>query len=215
MQSQWVLASSNPGKLKEFAHGLAPFLSAQNLALINQSTLGIESAEEPFLSFQENAVAKAQHAAKASGLPALADDSGLCVDALAGAPGVRSARFYSDAIAAGQAELQGLARLSKDEANLRWLLHLMSGQTNRSAYFCAAIAFVRHANDPDPIVVTGLWHGQIALTPRGAQGFGYDPIFIDAASGIYAAELSLAQKQTVSHRGIALRELLKRLSSTT
>jgi len=107
MQSQWVLASSNPGKLKEFAHGLAPFLSAQNLVLINQSTLGIESAEEPFLSFQENAVAKAQHAAKASGLPALADDSGLCVDALAGAPGVRSARFYSRCNCSGSGRTSG------------------------------------------------------------------------------------------------------------
>ena len=214
MQSQWVLASSNPGKLKEFAHGLAPFLSAQKFELINQSALGIESAEEPFLTFQENAVAKAQHAARASGRPALADDSGLCVDALAGAPGVRSARFYSDAVVAGQAEAQAFARLSQDEANLQWLLHLMSGQTNRSAYFCAAIAFVRHANDPEPLVVTGLWHGQIALSPRGEQGFGYDPIFIDAASGLCAAEMSLAQKQAVSHRGIALRKLLQQLSNS-
>jgi XTP/dITP diphosphohydrolase len=215
MQSQWVLASSNQGKLKEFAHALAPFLAAQHLELINQSTLGIDAAEEPFDTFEDNALAKARHAARVSGLPALADDSGLCVAALGGAPGVRSARFYADAVRDGQVLADRFSGCTADEANVQWLLDRMSGQTHRSAQFCAAIVWVRHADDPDPIVVTGFWRGQIALTPHGQQGFGYDPVFIDLESGCYAAEMSLEQKQRVSHRGKALKELLQRLDQAS
>ncbi len=211
--NRWVLASSNPGKLKEFQHALAPVLTKRGLTLVNQSELGIPSAEEPHHNFEENALAKARHASALSGLPALADDSGICVDVLNGAPGVRSAR-----IAAGDPEFAGL---SADEANLRWLLRELqrareaqypNAEPPESFWNCAfhaAIAFVRSAEDPAPVIVTGIWNARVITTPKGAGGFGYDPIFFDRDLKMTAAEMTVAQKQAVSHRGIALRKLLE------
>jgi XTP/dITP diphosphohydrolase len=213
--SQWVLASSNQGKLKEFQHALGPLLTVQGITLVNQSALGVEPAEEPFETFEDNALTKARHASAKTGLPALADDSGVSVDALGGLPGVRSARFWSDARTSADypAELlQQLDALPTDSANLMWLLHRMDQQSNRSAAFCAAIAFVRAADDPHPIIVKGVWPGQILQSPRGQAGFGYDPIFFDPLMQLTAAEMTLEQKQSVGHRGQALRKLLQALA---
>ncbi len=211
--NRWVLASSNPGKLKEFQHALAPVLAARGVALVNQSELGIPSAEEPHETFEENALAKALHASALSGLPALADDSGICVDVLNGAPGVRSAR-----IAASDPEFAGIPA---DEANLRWLLREM--QRARDAQypnaeppelfwncaFHAVIAFVRSADDSAPVIAKGTWNARVITTPRGEGGFGYDPIFFDRDLKMTAAEMTVAQKQAVSHRGKALRKLIE------
>ncbi len=227
MSRRWVLASSNAGKLKEFSHALAPVLTQGNITLLNQSDLGVVSAEEPFLTFEENALTKAQHASRATGLPALADDSGITVAALADRPGVRSARYWPDAIAAMEPAAvksrDRLSALSTDEANLIWLLEELSrageqhypGQEPPDAFYAAAfhaaIAFVRSADDPNPIIVRGIWPGRVVLQPRGDHGFGYDPIFLDVDMGLTAAEMTIAQKQSVSHRGRALRALLERL----
>lgn len=227
MSRRWVLASSNAGKLKEFSHALAPVLTKGSITLLNQSDLGVVSAEEPFLTFEENALTKAQHASRETGLPALADDSGITVASLADKPGVRSARYWPDAIAAMEPAAVNfrdrLSVLSTDEANLLWLLEELSRvaaqrypggtppETFYDAAFHAAIAFVRSADDPDPIVVRGIWPGRVVLAPRGDHGFGYDPIFLDLDMGLTAAEMTIAQKQSVSHRGRALRALLERL----
>lgn len=216
MTQRWVLASSNAGKLREFTHALAPVLDSQGIALVSQSDLGIAGADEPHPSFEANALAKARHASRASGLPALADDSGLCVDVLEGAPGVRSARFCADAKAAGQVDAPTALQysdVSVDEANLRWLIARLKAlnafATNQTmAHYCAAIAFVRSADDPAPAVVVGRWHGRIVESPRGSNGFGYDPVFFDSTMDCTAAEMTIAQKQSVSHRGKALRALL-------
>ncbi|MBU3724889.1 MAG: non-canonical purine NTP pyrophosphatase [Burkholderiaceae bacterium] len=226
--NRWVLASSNSGKLKEFQHALAPVLNARGITLVNQSDLGINGAEEPFHTFEENALAKARHASLASGLPALADDSGLCVDVLLGAPGVRSARYFSDAQACAAAEdlsdlraIEAL-QLSIDESNLRWLLREtlnalglhqapIPARPIASAQFHAAIAFVRSADDAAPIIVTGIWPGQLYSAPVGDHGFGYDPIFFDPNIGLTAAQMTIDQKRAVSHRGRALDALLARL----
>ena len=236
--NRWVLASSNAGKLKEFQHALAPVLTARGLALVNQTELGIPSAEEPHDTFEKNALAKAQHASALSGLPAFADDSGIGVAALNGAPGVRSARYWPDALALlaradatqDQGLLERIARakprlegLSTDEANLQWLLSELEHtklirfpdctppESFWDCAFYAAIAFVQSANDPDPVIVTGVWNARVITTPRGERGFGYDPIFFDRELGMTAAEMTIAQKQSVSHRGKALRELLLRV----
>lgn len=227
MNSRWVLASSNVGKLKEFSHALSPVLTPGNIALVNQSDLGVMPAEEPYLTFEENALTKARHASRATGLPAMADDSGITVAALSDRPGVRSARYWPDAIAAQEPAAviaqPRLSPLSTDEANLLWLLEeLARVKAQRypeqqapdhfyAAAFHAAIAFVRSADDADPILVTGIWSGRVITVPRGSHGFGYDPIFLDAESGLTAAEMTIAQKQAVSHRGRALRALLARL----
>jgi XTP/dITP diphosphohydrolase len=219
MENIWVLASSNAGKLREFQHGLSPILAARGISLVNQSDLGVDPADEPFDSFEANAIAKARHAARATGLPALADDSGLCVAALGGAPGVRSARFFADAMNNAAAsiltdltDLTDLTHLTSDMANLHWLLHEMKGAADRSAFFCTVVAWVRAADDPAPIIAKGLWHGQIANAPVGSHGFGYDPIFIDLASGRSAAELSLEEKQAVSHRGQAIADFVSKFN---
>jgi XTP/dITP diphosphohydrolase len=214
MKNIWVLASSNPGKLREFQHGLSPILAARGISLVNQSDLGVDPADEPFDSFEANAIAKARHAAAATGLPALADDSGLCVAALGGAPGVRSARFFADAMnnsAAASITASATTFITtNDQANLHWLLHEMKGVADRSAFFCTVMVWVRAADDPSPIIAKGYWHGQIANAPVGSQGFGYDPIFIDLASGRSAAELSLEEKQAVSHRGQAMADFISK-----
>lgn len=237
--NRWVLASSNPGKLKEFQHALEPVLAARGVALVNQSELGIPSAEEPHETFEENAVAKARHASAASGSPAFADDSGISVAALNGAPGVRSARYWPDMLSllalggVDDAELlkrvalakPALEKLTTDEANLRWLLSELRHARNMrfpnaeppesfwNCAFHAAIAFVRSADDAAPVIVTGVWEARIITEPRGAGGFGYDPIFFDRDLKMTAAEMSVAQKQSVSHRGKALRKLLEKILS--
>lgn len=236
--NRWVLASSNTGKLAEFQHALQPLLSAMGITLINQSDLGIASAEEPFHTFEENALAKARHASRASGHPALADDSGLCVDVLGGAPGVRSARYFADAKQranpADLADLQAIAarKLSTDASNLHWLLREtrraigtaaepaagsaampVTPESIADAQFVAAIALVRSFDDPQPIIVRGTWRGRIFSQPVGAHGFGYDPIFWDPDSGMTAAQMSMEEKRRVSHRGRALDALMAKLGT--
>ena len=191
-----VLASSNPGKLREIGALLARF----SMELVPQSALGIAETEEPHATFLENALAKARHASRAAGLPALADDSGLCVEALGGEPGVHSA-YYAGAD--GSREERDARNNQKILSNLR---------DNRKAYYACIMVFLRHPNDPRPLVAEGLWHGEIARAPRGANGFGYDPLFFVPAEGKAAAELEPAVKNRISHRGLALAELAHRLA---
>jgi XTP/dITP diphosphohydrolase len=186
-----VLASGNPGKLREIGAILAPL----SIEVVAQSALGIPEAEEPHVTFLENALAKARHASRAARLPALADDSGLCVDALGGAPGVQSAYY------AGH---EG-SREERDGRNNQKLLRALQDQ--RSAHYRCVMVFVRHADDPEPLLAEGVWRGEIARAPRGGGGFGYDPLFL-LPSGKTAAELDPAEKNRVSHRGIALQKLL-------
>ncbi|MGI8560384.1 MAG: RdgB/HAM1 family non-canonical purine NTP pyrophosphatase [Luteimonas sp.] len=190
-----VLASGNAGKLAE----LRELLAGHGLVMHAQSEFGVEDVDETGLSFVENALLKARHAARATGLPALADDSGLCVDALGGAPGLYSARYAGPC---------GDAR-----ANIDKLLAALDAVPDaaRGAHFHAAIVLLRHADDPQPIIAEGSWHGRILRTPRGDGGFGYDPVFLDPLHDCSAAELDPATKQRISHRGRALARLLKRL----
>lgn len=191
-----VLASGNAGKLREFGALLAP----HGFQVVPQAELGVTEAEEPHPTFLENALAKARHASQATGLPALADDSGLCVAALADAPGVLSARF---------AALSGGPR--SDAANNALLLQRLAGQSDRRARYVAVLVLVRSAHDPQPLVAEGVWHGQIALAERGDNGFGYDPLFYLPDEGMTAAELAPTRKNLISHRGQALRALLAKL----
>ena len=189
-----VFASGNPGKLKEFQA-----LLADRLTLVPQSEFGIDGVEETGTTFAENALLKARHAAAVAGLPAIADDSGIEVDALGGAPGVRSARYAGED--------------GDDEANNRKLLDELAGVSGeaRSARFRAVVVYVDGPDDADPIIADGRWDGFIALTPRGRNGFGYDPLFFDGAAHCTSAELDPATKNARSHRGKAiarLRELL-------
>lgn len=193
MLKKLVIASNNPGKLREIGQILAPL----EIEVIPQSELGVSEADEPYATFVENALAKARHAASRSGLPALADDSGICVDVLGGAPGVMSARF------AGEPK--------SDERNNRKLVQLLEREGNRNAHYYCVMVLMRHGDDPQPVIAEGEWHGQILTVPRGSGGFGYDPLFLDPASGKTGAELSAAQKNRVSHRGKALVALLERL----
>ncbi|MCO4860414.1 RdgB/HAM1 family non-canonical purine NTP pyrophosphatase [Cupriavidus sp. WGlv3] len=193
-----VLASNNPGKLREFGALLAPL----GFDVMTQGELGIPEAEEPFATFVENALAKARHASRLSGLPALADDSGICVQALGGAPGVYSARY---------AQMAGQAR--SDTANNAYLVSQLAGKLNRHAYYYCVLVFVRHADDPCPIIAEGVWHGEVVDAPRGAGGFGYDPHFLLPALGKTAAELPPEEKNRVSHRAQALRALVARLQA--
>jgi XTP/dITP diphosphohydrolase len=192
-----VLASNNAGKLREFA----ALLDAAGVELIPQGALNVPEAEEPHPTFVENALAKARHAAKLTGLPALADDSGLCVRALHGAPGVYSARY---------AQLAGGPK--SDAANNARLVEQLQGETDRRAYYFCVLALVRHANDPEPLIAEGRWPGQIIDVPRGEHGFGYDPHFFLPELNASAAELEPAVKNSCSHRAIALRQLLARLA---
>jgi XTP/dITP diphosphohydrolase len=187
-----VLASSNPGKVREIRALLDPL----GIEVLLQSALGIADAEEPHETFLENALAKARHASRAAGLPALADDSGLCVDALGGAPGVHSAYF------AGK---EG-DRETRDARNNQKLLASLGNE--RAAHYRCVIVLVRAADDPQPLVAEGRWHGEIARTPLGVNGFGYDPYFYVPALGRTAAELDPAHKNRVSHRGQALARLV-------
>ncbi len=197
--SHLVIASGNPGKLREFAALLAPL----GLDAVGQGTLGIDDAEEPHVTFIENALAKARHASAASGLPALADDSGLCVDALGGLPGVRSARFAEGSSTGGRAE--------QDHRNNAKLIEALDGIERSDAWFVSVLAFLRHPDDPEPIVTVGRWKGAIVATPRGEKGFGYDPHFWLPDLGLTAAELDPARKNRISHRAIAMRQLAEAL----
>jgi XTP/dITP diphosphohydrolase len=194
-----VLASNNAGKLKEFS----AILSAAGLQMIAQSTLGVPEADEPHMTFVENALAKARHASRLTGLPALADDSGLSVDALNGDPGVYSARYA--AMAGGE---------RSDAANNRHLVSQLEGIANTSARYVAVLVYLRAFNDPTPVIAHGFWQGEIISTPKGAHGFGYDPHFYLPDLGQTAAELEPAQKNAVSHRGRALQELLQALRTS-
>jgi len=189
-----ILASGNPGKLKE----LNDLLSPLGMQLHAQTEFGVTEAEEPFVTFIENALTKARHAARCTGLPAIADDSGLCVNALNGAPGVQSARY------AGEPK--------SDERNNQKLVLALSDIEDKTAYYYSVCVLVRHAEDPQPIIADGRWNGEICAEPRGTNGFGYDSHFWLPELRKTAAELSPAEKNKFSHRGIAMRQLLTKLS---
>jgi XTP/dITP diphosphohydrolase len=191
-----VLASSNPGKLREIGALLAPL----SVELISQRSLHIPDADEPHATFLENALAKARHASRASGLPALADDSGLCVESLSGEPGVHSAYY------AGR---EG-SREARDARNNDKLMSIL--KENRKAYYCCVLVMLRHPEDPRPLVAEGIWRGEIVRAPRGQNGFGYDPLFYLNELGKTAAELDPDHKNRISHRSIALRKLLELLN---
>ena len=195
--SRIVLASNNPGKLREFS----AMFSTVGIDVIPQGELAVPEADEPFRTFVENALTKARHASQLTGLPAIADDSGLCVRALRGAPGVYSARY---------AQRAGLEK--GDAANNAHLVDQLRDTDDRRAYYCCVLALVRHADDPEPLFAEGRWHGEIVDTPRGAHGFGYDPHFYVPTLGATAAELEPAVKNALSHRALALNALLARLA---
>lgn len=196
MTTRLVLASNNAKKAAELHAMLAPL----GIEIIAQGELGVSEAEEPHLTFVENALAKARHAAAATGLPAIADDSGLCVDALGGAPGVQSARFGSEP----KSDARNNARLLEALADF-------PDPEQRRAYFCSVLVLVRHAEDPLPLIACGEWHGEILEAARGQGGFGYDPLFLVPDLDQTAAEIDHSLKNVLSHRGNAMRQLLDRL----
>ena len=179
-----LLASNNGKKIAE----LSPILASFGIEIKAQRDYGIEDVPETGLTFIENALIKARHAARQSGLPAIADDSGLCVPALGGAPGIYSARYSGEG----------------DAGNNRKLLAALENAQDRRAYYVCLIVYLRHADDPLPIIAQGLWHGTIALEARGDGGFGYDPLFVPAGDSRTAAEYSAAEKNSISHRARAL-----------
>jgi len=191
-----VIASNNPGKLREIERILQPL----GMEILPQSAFNIPEAEEPYCTFIENCLTKARHASELSGLPALADDSGICVDALNGAPGVYSARF------AGEPK--------SDDRNNEKLIELLKQETNRKAHYYCVIILVRYPHDPQPIIAEGAWHGEIIDTPRGSGGFGYDPHFLVPALGKTGAELPPDVKNGMSHRGQALAALVEKLQNS-
>ncbi|MFZ6772273.1 RdgB/HAM1 family non-canonical purine NTP pyrophosphatase [Undibacterium sp. SXout7W] len=193
MTRKIVLASNNQGKLKEFFQILAPL----DIELVAQSAFNIPDAEEPYPSFVENALTKARHASRLTGLPALADDSGICVNALGGAPGVLSARYAG----APKSDLRNNQKLVAD----------LAGYADKSAYYYCVLVYVRSEHDPQPVIADGIWSGEILDTPRGENGFGYDPHFWIASAGKTVAELSSEQKNQLSHRGQALKVLVEKL----
>jgi XTP/dITP diphosphohydrolase len=196
--SQIVLASGNQGKLREFAQLLAPL----NIDIVTQSELDVIEADETGLSFVENAILKARNACDQTGLPAIADDSGIEVDALRGAPGIYSSRYA------------GLD--ASDEDNVQALLKALDGAPDgeRSARFQCVLVFMRHAEDPTPLICQGTWHGQIMSEPAGEGGFGYDPVFFVPETDCSAAELSAQQKHAISHRGQAMRRFIQEFQYT-
>ncbi len=195
-----VLASNNAKKLGE----LQAMLGALPVQLVAQGSLGIAEAEEPCSTFVENALVKARHAAQAAGGAAIADDSGLCVDALGGAPGVISAHFAGFVAALGSRES---TRAAQDAANNRCLLERLQGVADRRARFVSTLVALRSADDPEPLIAFGRWEGQILHAPRGEGGFGYDPLMFIPQLNCAAAELSPAQKNAVSHRGLAAAQM--------
>ncbi|MES2238205.1 MAG: RdgB/HAM1 family non-canonical purine NTP pyrophosphatase [Pseudomonadota bacterium] len=194
MMQKLVLASSNSGKLREFAELLAPL----NFQLVPQADFAVPEADEPHATFIENALAKARHAARLTGLPALADDSGLVVPALGGAPGVHAARY------AGEPK--------DDQRNNQKLVAALENIVDRRAHYVAVLALVRHVDDPQPLIGEGEWHGEIIATPRGKGGFGYDPHFFIPDLQRTAAELPADEKNRRSHRGQALLQLIAKLN---
>lgn len=199
-----VLASNNAKKLAE----LRTLLGTLPVELVAQGALGIAEAEEPHASFVENALAKARHAARAAGGAAIADDSGLCVDALGGAPGVASAVYAPIELPAGEREAQ---RALQDAANNRLLLERLAGATDRRCAFVSTLVALRHADDPEPLIAFGRWPGEILCAPRGQGGFGYDPLVFVPALGRSVAELDAGTKNALSHRALAAAEMLVRL----
>lgn len=193
MARRLVLASGNAGKLRELRATLAPLA----VEVVAQAQLGIDAADEPHATFVENALAKARHAALASGLPALADDSGLCCAALGGAPGVHSARFAGEG--------------ASDADNNAELLRRMAAHTDRRAHYVCVLVALRSADDPEPVIADARWYGAIVETPRGHGGFGYDPLFLVDGLGLTAAELDPAHKNRISHRGQAMVLLAEQL----
>jgi len=189
-----VIASNNPGKLREFQFLLQPL----GIEVLTQAQLGITEAEEPHATFVENALAKARHVSRLSGLPALADDSGICVTALGGEPGVLSARYAGD-------------DPKSDQRNNEKLLQDMQGVADRRAHYYCVLVLLHHADDPQPLIAEGEWHGEIAHEERGDGGFGYDPLFWLPEFGKTSAQLEREQKHAISHRGKALRVLLEKL----
>ena len=196
MLNSLVLASGNAGKIKEFEALFAPL----GVKLISQKSLNIPDAPEPHATFVENALAKARHASALSGLPALADDSGLCVHALDGEPGVHSARYA-----------QVLDGPRSDAANNEKLLTVLRGVTDRRAWYVAVLVLVTRPDDPQPVIAQANWPGEIVDQARGSNGFGYDPYFFLKEEGCCAAELAPEKKNAVSHRGMAMRELVSQL----
>lgn len=190
-----VLASNNEGKLRELAALLAPL----NIEVLPQSAFNVPEVEEPHPTFIENALVKARHAALHTGLPALADDSGLCVTALGGSPGVRSARLAGEP--------------SDDQRNNDRLLELLQGVSDRRAHYYCVLVLVRHPQDPQPIIADGEWHGEILTAPRGANGFGYDPLFLLPEMAQTSAELPPEVKNVLSHRAAAFRHMVGRLKA--
>jgi XTP/dITP diphosphohydrolase len=193
-----VIASNNVGKLNEIGAILAPL----DIEIVPQSMLGVSEADEPHCTFVENALAKARHASQHTGLPALADDSGICVAALNGEPGVHSARFAG-------APPPGTAggRDSQDQRNNQKLLELLANEANRKAHYYCVIVLARRADDPQPMICEAEWHGEIMRSPRGGGGFGYDPLFLIPELHRTAAELAPEYKNRISHRGQALAAL--------
>lgn len=191
--SKLVIASGNAGKLREIARILAPL----DIQAVPQSEFNVPDCPEPHVTFVENCLAKARHASAHSGLPALADDSGICVEALGGAPGVFSARY------AGEPK--------SDQRNNEKLIAALASEANRRAHYTCVMVYVRHPDDPEPIISEGRWHGEIIDTPRGENGFGYDPYFLVPQFGKTGAELDEDTKNDISHRGQALRDLVSKL----
>lgn len=194
--TRWVIASSNRGKLREFSE----LLGGSGIEFVTQGELGVGDADETGLTFVENALLKARKASRETGFPALGDDSGLCVDALDGAPGLYSARYAGE---------HGNA-----DANIDKLLDALRGvpDAQRTAHFYAVIVLLRHADDPQPLIAEGVWSGRVLHERRGGGGFGYDPVFLDPEQGLSAAELDTELKNRISHRGLALAELRRRLA---
>ncbi len=192
MTQRLILASNNAGKLKEFSEILGPI----GFTLHPQGEFNVPEADEPFATFVENALEKARHASRLTGLPALADDSGVCVNA-GGKPGVWSARF------AGEPK--------SDARNNEKVIADLEAHTDKSAYYYCVLVYVRHADDPQPVIADGRWNGEITPVARGSNGFGYDPHFYIPALGKCAAELTSAEKNALSHRGQALRALVEKL----
>jgi XTP/dITP diphosphohydrolase len=191
--SKLVIASGNAGKLREIARILAPL----DIEAVPQSEFNVPDCPEPHVTFVENCLAKARHASAHSGLPALADDSGICVEALGGAPGVYSARYAGDP--------------KSDQRNNEKLVAALANEANRRAHYTCVMVYVRHPDDPEPVIAEGRWYGEIIDTPRGRNGFGYDPYFLDTEFDKTGAELDEDTKNAVSHRGQALRELVDKL----
>ena len=193
MTQRLILASNNAGKLKEFNE----LLSTVGFAVHAQGEFGVPEADEPHHTFVENALEKARHASRLTGLPALADDSGVCVNALGGAPGVYSARYAGEP----KSDARNNARMIAD----------LAPHADKSAYYYCVLVYVRHADDPQPVIADGRWNGEMIDTPRGAGGFGYDPHFFIPSLGKCAAELTADEKNALSHRGQALRALVEKL----